>query len=359
MPLQQIETKYRNWWSKLLFQKKFEEQFYIASPPSFLERFILGSVERLFIDDSYKDIEIEKPIFIVGLPRSGTTLLYNLVAFHEYGAYVTNSMNNVPNHIRGIEWLRKNLKLNVSGERFFKDSVETNLGSPSEPIMLWGKWFERDVDSLYWEPLSAKKLGTKHIEIIKNDIRKIISTFGKTPTRFVCKYPVMQPDLVVLQEIFPDAKFIHIVRDPRAVANSLIKLHKLSNEQLQKINHPLLKSIVPYPRVKNLQHWLEKYGPDNLICTSHIWNDSIELVHQQSCELKNFYEIRYEDLLTSPENVMQSLFQFCDLPYPSVQNLKYQKEFKKIGQIFHKNNYKGFDLITRICNPLMEHFKYV
>lgn len=354
-----IQTEYSNWWSKLLFKKKFENQFYIASPQPLLERALLGAMERWGFNSDYKKIPIEKPIFIVGLPRSGTTLLYNLIAFHENGTYVTNSMNNAFHQLRAVESLRKKLKLDVKGERFFKDSIETDLGSPSEPIMLWGKWFDRDPHTLYWESLTRGQLGEDRIAEVYDDIRKIISTFNRSHPRFVCKYPVMQPDLALLQDLFPDAKFIHIVRDPREVANSLVKLHRMSNDQLKKINHPLLKEIVPYPRVKNLENLLNTYGADNLICTSHIWNESIELVDSQRKQLNHFLEVRYEDLLEMPETFMSELFEFCELSTPSPTNKRYQDEFSKIGKTHHKNSYKSYDLISSICQPLMERFNYL
>lgn len=52
------------------------------------ERIVEALINRLYLQrqdisrPQIADIEIERPIFILGLPRSGTTLLHNLMSLH-------------------------------------------------------------------------------------------------------------------------------------------------------------------------------------------------------------------------------------------------------------------------------------
>ncbi len=352
------QVQYQNWWSKLLFRKKFENQFFIPLPVSIVEDRFFKWVESTKFSTGFDHIKIEKPIFIVGLPRSGTTLLYNLLCAHEQAAYVTNSMNSFPEALETIEWLRKKFRWNVKGERFLQDSIEVDFGSPSEPLTLWGKWMGRDPSSLFWQEMTMADLPKGRVGQIEADVKKMIRSFGGANRRFVVKYPLLQTELKLVQEIFPDAKFIHILRDPRMAANSLVKLYRLSNEQLKKIKHPLFNEVIPYPRVQGLENYIEQFGADSLECTAHIWNDSIDLVRATAPSLKSYYEIKYEDILLNPQKELRELFQFCDLAWPTTQNQQFADQIAKVGCVHHINKYSGFEKVEEITAPLMRELGY-
>lgn len=319
----------------------------------------MTQIEKRKFNQDLSSIPINKPIFIVGLPRSGTTLIYNLLCAHEQAAFVTNSMNSFPEAPCTIEWMRKKFHWNIKGERFLADSIDVDFGSPSEPLTFWGRWMGRDVDSLYWAEQSKQDLGQERVDTIYNDIRKILFTFGSGHNRFVLKYPVMQTELRVLQELFPDAKFIHILRDSRPAANSLIKLFRLSNNQLKKIKHPNIQYIIPYPRVRGLKSYVEQYGPESVECTARVWQEAVELVQETAKDLKHYYEFKYEDLLQNPRQELEKIFNFCELSWPQQANENFAKHYAGIGKTHHKNNYTDFERITAITEPLLKKLKYI
>ncbi len=353
------QVEYANWWSKLLFQKAFEKQFVIPVPnPTVLTRFMEKVEKKRFALD-FKSMKIDRPIFIVGLPRSGTTLLYNLLCAHERAAYVTTSINSFPTAICTIEWMRKKLNLNVRGERFLQDSIDADFSSPSEPAVFWGKWIERDADSLYWQEKRLKDFSPEKILEIHNDVKRVLHCFGGSQQRFICKYPVFQTELRMLQDLFPDAYFIHIIRDGRMVANSLVKLHKLCNDQLKKIQHPDIHHLIPYPRVKNLAKYVEQYGESDVRTTANIWQDSIDVVNETRPDLKNFTEVRYEDLLKSPQAELQRLFDFVRMQWPSPSNSLFKREYELIGKTHHTNRYGDFETIEKIAGPTLKKYGYL
>ncbi len=352
------QIQYANWLSKLLFAKSFEEQFIIPVPRSSLEYAILRGIEKIFFGRAYQGQRIDRPIFILGLPRSGTTLLYNLICAHESAAYITNCMNAYPHSPMTIEWMRKFFHLNIKGERFLQDSIITDFGSPSEPIMFWGNWVQRTEEDLVWPRLRKSDLTPAQITRIETDIRKIMATFGRENARFVCKYPVFQSEVHLLKDLFPDARFIHIVRDGRMVANSLVKLYDLINGQIIKINHPTVQHLVPYPRVPKLPEYIEKYGERDLRCTSHVWADAIQMVEDAKPAIGPVLEIKYEDLVASPGPEMRRIFQFCELPYPAAGNTEYSGHFSSIGRLSHKNSYSGFEVVEREVPEMLKKWGY-
>jgi hypothetical protein len=352
--------RYANWWSKLLFKKKFEQQFFVPLPPKPSEVKLMTQLEKFLLRSAKPEtVAIEKPIFIVGLPRSGTTLLFHLLCAHERAAYVTNAINAMPDAPYAIEWARKKFRWDVVGERFLQDSIEVGFGSPSEPQTFWRHWTGRDPHSNFWPEQTLADLGPERVARMRNDIRKILLSFGGDGRRFICKFPVLQTELRLLQQLFPDAKFIHILRDPRPAANSLVKLYRLTQAQLAKIKHPEYTHLVPYPRVHGLQSYLDEFGPESLECTARVWVESVELVRATARELKHFYEFKYEDLVAAPQAELEKNFRFCELDWPLPNNANFQKEFRQIGQVRHRNTYGDFAVVEKIAAPLMRELGYL
>ncbi len=355
------DIQYANFWSKILFKKAFEQQFVVPLPQPYAVDAAFSAIEKWFFPADVSSIKIDRPVFLVGLPRSGTTLIYNLLCAHPDSAYITNGMNSFPNAMRAFEKVRSTFNFNVRGERFFGDSIDSDFTSPSEPIMLWGKWFDRPIAQLSWPRVRGSDLEPSKVEEIQNDIKKVLSCFGagqgRTP-RFICKYVMFPTELRLLQDLFPDAKFVHIVRDARTTANSLLKLHRLCNEQAKKINHPTVQNLVPYPRLQKLPEYVARFGADDIRTTAHVWEDAIHEVEAVKSELKHFSEIRYEDLLKDPENRLRELFEFMEMKWPGDDFPPFREEFDRIGKTRHVNQYSGYDEVERIAGETMKRYGY-
>jgi hypothetical protein len=351
-------VEYANWWSRAFFHDAFDQQFFIPVPPPAWASRLLEATERLaFPASKVAHHLVEKPVFVIGLPRSGTTMLYNLLAAHEQAAYITNAMNSFPDAIGSIEWLRKALQLNVRGERFLKDSVVTEFGGPSEMQMFWGRWTGRDIVDLDWES-NPVEVTDAMIARVHLDLKRVLHAFGPAARRIVIKNPVFQPEMPALQQMFPDARFIHIVRDGRMVANSLIKMYRRNNAQLERIRHPLMRSINPYPRTRTLSGIMAAYGPDTVEATAHVWQDSIQLVRRLAPTLNHLIEVRYEDLLADPHGETARLLEFCDLPWPSPSQSAFHEQLAGVGSIHHENRYGDFEVVERIAGETLAHYGY-
>lgn len=86
----------------------------------------------------------------------------------------------------------------------------------------------------------------------------------------------------MIEEVLPEAHFIHIIRDGRDVALSIVPL------------------------------W---FGPNSIEEAAHWWPEQIQLARRQAQALKRYMEIRYEDLLAEPESVLKAVCRFIDLPW--------------------------------------------
>jgi len=108
------------------------------------------------------------------------------------------------------------------------------------------------------------------------------------------------PDYVaqidVLWNLFANCRIVHIVRDGRAVANSLRR-----------------------------QEW----GSSNLLKLARDWSWQVTLAHKmgQMIGARQYMEIRYEDLVNAPQRILEEICSFLDEPF-DVQMLDYHKNAK-------------------------------
>jgi len=109
-----------------------------------------------------------------------------------------------------------------------------------------------------------------------------------------------------LQKLFPDAKFLYIVRDGRDVTCSLMGKHS--------------KWHWAHMKPTGWQDWQKKHksGP---LKYAWQWNETINIVNQDKSNLnpEDFVEIKYEDFVFNPKEVMQKVFSIFEIPFEKPQ----------------------------------------
>ena len=162
-------------------------------------------------------MEISRPIFIIGVPRSGTTLLYNLMAHHKDLAWFSQyDLSKVfSKEFLHFYKLRKRL-FDIREWSYGKRDIpnyEVLFDVPIEFPQFWEHYIgqdwadEKDVDD------SSKK----HL---RETISQII--ISKNKKRFLSKYPRNSVRIRYLNKVFPGSIFVNIVRDGRAVVASML-----------------------------------------------------------------------------------------------------------------------------------------
>ena len=91
---------------------------------------------------------------------------------------------------------------------------------------------------------------------------------------------------VLILRLFPEARFIHIVRDPRGVAASLLDASR---------------------------SWARDWAPDNAADCARLWNRSVSAGRQIDKLTRCFTEVKYESLCLEPVQTLDGLFEFIGL----------------------------------------------
>jgi len=128
-----------------------------------------------------EELEITKPIFIVGVPRSGTTFLYHLLGQHPSLAWF--SKNTVKKFLSDDFLHAIYLRRRVFGLRnipypvnAFNIKFFSTIEDPVELGFLWGNVFVGD-----WNP----KINEKNLKVLKKTIVNLLKE--KQKKRFLSK----------------------------------------------------------------------------------------------------------------------------------------------------------------------------
>jgi hypothetical protein len=163
--------------------------------------------------------EDQQPLFIIGHWRSGTTLLHELLVLDARHTYPTTYECFAPNHFLATQWFvvrfmrfmlpsRRPMDNMAAGwDRPQEDEFALcNLGAPS-PYLTMAFPNNRPLDQQYLTRFLCE-----------------VSYFKRK--RIILKSPPHTCRIKVLLELFPQARFVHIVRDPFVVFPSTVHLWK-------------------------------------------------------------------------------------------------------------------------------------
>lgn len=238
---------------------------------------------------------IKKPIFIIGLGRSGTTILYELFTKHKDTAFFEHFAIKYKDKSSMFKFFPILFKL-----RQWKHGIKRP--KVMEGGQLWNKFYP------LFEPLNASQATEEIKQYYYKAIETELNSFKAK--RFVGKYPPNSINLPWLNEMFPDAFYILIWRDARASVCSMYTKMKQQENQPDPYNH---WSII---RNKFGKDCSELEGCINLhkFITTTLLQD-ISLLKTRTIQLQ------YEDLIKNPRKELIRLYDFTELKwYQELEN---------------------------------------
>lgn len=204
---------------------------------------------------------LDRPIFVVGCPRSGTTLFVNRFASHP------------------------------------------GLADWSEGLELW---------DANWQPSGADHVRTA--ADVTPEIRRrttaILSLYvwltGRR--RFVNKLPRNALRIPYLAALFPDCRVIHVIRDGRAVVASLV----------QKVRDEPRRQGRPLGNFARPPGWQELQERPEVEQFAHLWTRMVLQAREAGRRLTAgaFTEVFYEEFCRDPRRTLAQLYRWADLPEP-------------------------------------------
>jgi hypothetical protein len=219
-----------------------------------------------------------RPIFVIGVGRSGTTLL-RLMLHHHPRIAIPYESHFIP---------RYQAELASFGD----------LHDEANVLRLINKILDEDIVKLWDHHFDPQRImGRLREKSLAGVIDAIYTDYaeGHGKVRWGDKSYYLD-QLPIINSLFPDAQFIHIIRDGRDVAASILKL---------------------------------SWGPPNLIAVAEWWNNHVWLGRRLGAILgpERYFEIRYEDLVEDPAGKLGEICEFLKEEY-SPAMLDYHKAAK-------------------------------
>ena len=164
--------------------------------------------------------EVAGPVFIVGPPRSGTTLFYQSFIHRFQVGYLSNVMDWFPGRPcvgYKIQKLLLNRKSATSQVEPFRSQYgkTTGLLGPYEAGPFWYQWFPHGDDGI----ITGADLTSQNQNAMRRAVARLQRISG-TPVVFKNVYNILRID--ALHTVFPTALFISIVRNPVEIAQSIL-----------------------------------------------------------------------------------------------------------------------------------------
>ncbi len=259
---------------------------------------ILRGVQEIVFFARIRRTKLDKPpIFILGHWRSGTTLLHELMVLDERFTFANTYQCMAPNHFLLTSWIGLWLTFLLPKKRpmdemdaGWKQPQEdefalVNLGQSSPYQSIAFPEVEGAAGALSLDGLSEAQRASW-----KNNLmwflRRVTTQNNKT---LVIKSPPHTARVKTLLEMFPQAKFIFVVRDPYEVFLSTVKLWTAlrQSQSLQPSDNHGLEARV----LSDFETMFEAFERDRVLIPEG-----------------NLFETRFEDFISEPLGEMERLY---------------------------------------------------
>jgi hypothetical protein len=189
----------------------------------------LGRLESRALADELAARPIDRPLYVCGLARSGSTLLHHLVTAHP--GVATHRVKDFPLVFTPYWWRQATARLPATAarERSHGDRVLINSDSPEAlEEMVWMAFFPRCHDPAVSGLLGRRDRHPAFEAFYRAHVGKVV--LAERAARYAAKANYHVARLPYLLRLFPDARFLLPVRSPVGHVASLVRQHRRFSE---------------------------------------------------------------------------------------------------------------------------------
>ena len=225
---------------------------------------------------------MEPFVFIVGRGRSGTTLIRAMLTSHTELA--------IPNETHFIVPMSRD-------RRIVREDATVDIGAFLAKVKRQPGYHNMELD----DDLVTRRFNDVRPDTYPDAVRLLFRIYAdkESKPRYGDKTPIHVLHVEYLAELFPEARFIHLIRDGRNVT--------LSNLELD-------------------------WGPESVWEGAVYWKRFVNEGRRAGAKLgpERYLELRYEDVLEDPERNVRKMCDFVELEFDPVM-LRYFERTKTIS----------------------------
>ncbi|GAB3657518.1 sulfotransferase family protein [Glycomyces tarimensis] len=266
---------------------------------------------------------IERPIFVLGLPRTATTLTQHIIAGSQAARapYLWEMYNlglepTSQERRRYIRETQKRLDMTLLLSKSWTTIHPTNAEWPEEDYWLkFHATFHTTVAPLpgYLDWYRESYDRDTDFRFVR-DALQVLQT-GRPRRRWVLKHPGNIFNLDSILRVFPDAQIVLTHRDPTTVMSSLCSMV----ESLYSIH--LKRGAVDPKQIGRA--WLRELAEGMEQCRK---------VRVAAAQPGRFIDVKYHSLTSSPHTAVPELFQKLELPWGPEDAARLDEQLTRTGQ---------------------------
>lgn len=295
-------------------------------------------------------------VFLIGMPRSGTTVIFEALAARRDLGWFSNLLRRVPSRpaisvlSRGID-LSLGMRRSVSRSDQRKPWLERFRVGPDEAYPVWARCCGTKFEFDY---LVGVEASPDEKACLRATVVDVLRYQGKP--HFAAK--LTGPGRIgYLSSIFPSARFVHVVRDGRAVVQSLMRIHFWRTHD--RMYRPAWRGGLTE---RDLADW-ERYDRSPLALAAVQWRRVVESTRSEAAGKApdRYAEVNYEAFVAEPHRALNEISRFYGLE-PSLRAerfLRQRFELRDMNRLWQER----FDrhevvMLNELLGDVLEAFGY-
>ena len=335
----------------------------------------LADLESVIVRQETGQLLVDRPVYIAGLPRSGTTILTEMLAQHP--DLTCHRYSDFPNvwtpYWRNYLLKKARIHRPKSQERAHQDRIEVSNDSPEAvEEVLWMYFFSSLHDANLSQVMDGQLRNGEFDRFYKEHILKLLAV--RSANRYLAKGNYNLSRIRYILALYPDAKFLVPVRDPVHQVASLARQHALftgASEEDPRIPLQMARSghyefgpqRVPVnfgnPEVTRaiIDCWQQGRETEGW---ARYWAETYQHIVGQ---LEAFPEVRkacllfrYEDLCMHSPRLIDTILAHCELPEDGFETIRAEYISRLSPPDYYEVDFSPDDLrqITRQCGAVNE-----
>lgn len=289
----------------------------------------LSELEESIFKGQLKDVRSERPVFITGLPRAGTTLVLELCC--QVDEFASHRYRDMPFLLLPMLWNRFS--------RSFRRGDELRERAHGDGVMINTESAEA-LEEIVWRPFWAEQYRVDRIEpwggdpathfgtFFRNHMRKIIAlreADGMSRARYISKNNLNISRIPLLLELFSDATVVIPHRAPLSQSASLLRQHLNFLEMHRKdaFARQYMEGVGHYDfgdnlRPINFNDWMQETpfcDPQDLHFWLVYWTAAYERLLEH-VDGDRVHLLSYENLCNDPRRVLAELADVLGIHQP-------------------------------------------
>jgi hypothetical protein len=268
---------------------------------------------------------IDRPVFIVGMPRSGSTAFHEVLARQPEFATTTHVSRKFPVCLPLLRLIAP----------FYR------VHRPGEAGTMWDRFVGAESDVL-----TAADVTPAARKFYTTAVTNVVRLYGRP--RFLSKCPRNGLRMAFLHALFPDARFIHLIRDGRAVCQSVMERRRRAGD------------VQAWWDVKPAG-WRQWASLEPVVACAHQWDEVVRAVAETGAALpsEQYLEVRYEDFTADPVGCMRGVAGFCGVVWSDAAIAEATREISsrndKWAKVFSADEVAR---MMAVMGPTMARFGY-